>query len=180
MATLSRHATAIASFVSGRLSFLRRHSSLQGLMILGSGILVGAAALAISSRDQAAKVGSESARSLKGSSENAITSPVLRPYPSIQAVPGPELAMVRNPFAAPSGLALAKVMPAPMVSIKGFSGSGDSQSYVFMSINNSADYQYRLGQEVGNGYRITSINTSSQTITISDGISRFNYVLEAL
>jgi len=67
-----------------------------------------------------------------------------------------------------------------MISIKGFSGSRDSQSYVFMSINNSEDYQYRLGQEVGNGYRITSINTSSQSITISDGISRFNYVLKAL
>jgi len=153
---------------------------LQRLMILGSGVLIGAVALAISSRDQTETVAAETARGLKDLPESSITSPRLRPYPAIQAVPGPELAILRNPFVAPSGLALAKVMPAPMISIKGFSGSGDSQRYVFLSINNSDDYQYGLGQEVGNGYRITSINSTSQSVTISDGITRFNYTAEAL
>ena len=102
---------------------------------------------------------------------------VLKPYPlEIQAA-SRDLANLRNPFAPPTSLGSAKGIPAPRISIKGFAGS-EYDPRVFLNINDSEDSEYQIGHDVGSGYRIVGINSTNQTIIISDGISRFNYTLK--
>ena len=48
----------------------------------------------------------------------------------------------------------------------------------FLNINNSEDYEYRIGQDVGNGYIIVEIEPESRKISVSDGINQFSYILK--
>ena len=103
----------------------------------------------------------------------------LKPYPSDLQSAARDLAESRNPFAAPSALGSAQGVPGPLISIKGFARSKDeSKPTVFLSINQSQDLIYQIGQEVGNGYRIVSIEPQTKSVVVSDGINRLEYVLK--
>ena len=105
--------------------------------------------------------------------------PHLKPYPSELQSAARDLAESRNPFAAPTALGSAQGIPGPLISIKGFARSKDeSKPTVFLSVNQSQDLIYQIGQEVGNGYRIVSIEPSKKLVIISDGINRLDYVFK--
>ena len=103
----------------------------------------------------------------------------LKPYPSEPQSAARDLAESRNPFAAPTALGSAQGVPGPLISIKGFALSKDqSEPTVFLSVNQSQDLIYQIGQEVGNGYRIVSIQPPKKLVIISDGINRLDYVFK--
>ena len=104
---------------------------------------------------------------------------ILKPYPSDLQSASKDLAESRNPFTAPNALGSVQGVPGPAISIKGFALSKDkSKPTVFLSVNQSQDLIYQIGQEVGNGYRIVSIEPPTKLVVISDGINRLNYVLK--
>lgn len=110
-------------------------------------------------------------------SEN--NSSLLKPYPSDLQSAARDLAESRNPFAPPTAMGSVQGVPGPLISIKGFAQSKDeSKPAVFLSINQSQDLIYQIGQEVGNGYRIVSIEPETKLLIISDGINRLSYVLK--
>ena len=101
---------------------------------------------------------------------------VLKPYPIEIQTASEDLADLRNPFAPPTALGSAQGIPAPFITIKGFASNKDDER-AFLNINNSEDLEYAIGQEVGNGYRIVEIDPKIRTVSVSDGISRFSYML---
>ena len=101
---------------------------------------------------------------------------VLKPYPIEIQTATEDLADLRNPFAPPTALGSAQGIPAPFITIKGFASNKDDER-AFLNINNSEDLEYAIGQEVGNGYRIVEIDPKIRTVSVSDGISRFSYML---
>jgi len=137
--------------------------------------MLGASAFAVSSRYKPNQIDNNQIRSSADSYGNSLNIYKLNSYPSARMGLAPEMAIMRNPFTKPISTSLATVIPPPILEIKGFSVAGVGSKYVFMSVDNSQDSQYRIGQEIGNGYRLTLINPSSQLIRISNGISRFEY-----
>ena len=101
----------------------------------------------------------------------------LKPYPSTIQSRSEDLANLRNPFTAPSALSSAQGIPAPLISIKGFAANMEDPK-AFLNINNSEDYEYRIGQDVGNGYIIVEIEPESRKISVSDGVNQFSYILK--
>lgn len=102
---------------------------------------------------------------------------VLKPYPLEIQSASQDLANLRNPFAPPTSFGSAQGIPAPLISIKGFAANKNDPR-VFLNIDNSEDFEYKIGQTVGSGYRIVEINSINQLIIVSDGISRFKYILK--
>ena len=110
-------------------------------------------------------------------SEN--NSSLLKPYPSDLQSAARDLAESRNPFSPPTAMGSVQGVPGPLISIKGFAQSKDeSKPAVFLSINQSQDLIFQIGQEVGNGYRIVSIEPPTKSVIISDGINRLSYALK--
>ena len=101
----------------------------------------------------------------------------LKPYPSEIQSRSEDLANLRNPFTAPSALGSAQGIPAPLIAIKGFAANMEDPK-AFLNINNSEDYEYRIGQDVGNGYIIVEIEPESRKISVSDGVNQFSYILK--
>jgi len=104
----------------------------------------------------------------------------LNSYPEMNIKLAPEVSIVRNPFASPSSATTDVSTPAPNISLKGFAGLGGLSQYVFLSIDGAQTYQFRVGQEIGNGFRIVAINTNAKNIVVSNGKSRFKYQLKDL
>jgi len=155
--------------------YLRRTRIAYWPFYIVTAALLGASAFAVSSRYRPNQIDKNETRSSADSYGNSLTSYKLNSYPSARMGLAPEMAIMRNPFTMPTSTSLATIVPPPILEIKGFSGAGLGSSYVFMSVDNSQDSPYRIGQEVGNGYRLTLISPSSQLIRISNGISRFEY-----
>jgi len=101
----------------------------------------------------------------------------LNSYPEMNIKLAPEVSIVRNPFASPSSVTTDASTPAPNISLKGFAGLAGSSQHVFLSIDGAQTYQFRVGQEIGNGFRIVAINTTTRNIVVSNGKSRFKYQL---
>ena len=85
----------------------------------------------------------------------------LKPYPSEIQSRSEDLANLRNPFTAPSALGSAQGIPAPLIAIKGFAANMEDPK-AFLNINNSEDYEYRIGQDVGNGYKLLKLNLRAE------------------
>ena len=84
---------------------------------------------------------------------------------------GSDIAIMRNPFSTPiNSLETQIQMLPPGIGIKGFSLSGQSAK-VFLSVDGSEDYAYTVGQEIGNGYRLTAISPQESKIVLSDGFT---------
>jgi len=101
-------------------------------------------------------------------------------YPDMNTRLTPEVSIVRNPFSSPSSARLDVSMPAPNISLKGFAGLSGLSQHVFLSVDGARTYQFRVGQEIGNGFRIVAINSTAKNIIVSNGRSRFKYQLKDL
>ena len=47
----------------------------------------------------------------------------------------------------------------------------------FLNINNSKDYEYRIGQDVEMATKLLKLNREPK-ISVSDGINQFSYILK--
>ena len=111
--------------------------------------------------------------------ENTKKISVLKPYPNEIQTASKDLADLRNPFAPPAALGSTQGIAAPLITIKGFATSKfDPNPRAFLSINNSEDNEYQIGQDIGKGYRIVEIDPETQKVIVSDGINRYDYILK--
>ena len=97
----------------------------------------------------------------------------LKDYPNNFYVGDIQRRLIRNPFDKP--LASFNVSKTtPNIKVIGFAASVGKSS-VFLKIGLNKEKSYKVGDEIGNGYRITQINMPDKQIYISDGNEIFTY-----
>lgn len=97
----------------------------------------------------------------------------LNDYPSFEISTGSERASLRNPFSAQDSKKLSN-LTSPKIIVKGF-GSDQYQDTVFISLDNEIDNEFTLGQQVGNGFRVSYISPTKGVIEISNGTQRIQH-----
>lgn len=97
----------------------------------------------------------------------------LNDYPSFEISTGSERASLRNPFSAQDSKKLSN-LTSPKIIVRGF-GSDQYQDTVFISLNNEIDNEFTLGQQVGNGFRVSYISPTKGVIEISNGTQRIQH-----
>lgn len=97
----------------------------------------------------------------------------LNDYPSFEISTGSERASLRNPFSAQDSKKLSN-LTSPKIIVKGF-GSDQYQDTVFISLGNEIDNEFTLGQQVGNGFRVSYISPTKGVIEISNGTQRIQH-----
>ena len=121
-------------------------------------------------------------KGLEKDAETKITTPIinkketlisLSDYPSFEISAGSERASLRNPFSAQNSKDLRN-LTSPKIIVKGF-GSDQYQDTVFISLNNALDNEFTLGQQVGNGFRVSYISPTKGEIEISNGTQRIRH-----
>lgn len=97
----------------------------------------------------------------------------LNDYPSFEISTGSERASLRNPFSAQDSKKLSN-LTSPKIIVRGF-GSDQYQDTVFISLDNEIDNEFTLGQQVGNGFRVSYISPTKGVIEISNGTQRIQH-----
>ena len=97
----------------------------------------------------------------------------LKDYPNNFYASDTQRRLIRNPFDKPL-VSLNGSKTTPNIKVIGFAASVE-QSSVFLKIGSSKEKAYKIGEEIGSGYRITQINMADKQIYISNGNEIFTY-----
>lgn len=102
----------------------------------------------------------------------------LKDYPNDFYVSNAQKRFIRNPFDKPL-ISFNGSKNTPNIKVIGFAMSVERPT-VFLKIGLSEEKAYKVGDEIGNGYRVTQINMPYKQIYISNGNEIFSYEIASL
>ena len=97
----------------------------------------------------------------------------LKDYPSNFEVNDMNKRLIRNPFEKPL-ISLKTTGNMPKINITGFATSTRGVS-VFLKIGLGDEVSYKIGDEIGNGFKVIQINMPEKQVDISDGEEIYSY-----
>ena len=97
----------------------------------------------------------------------------LKDYPSNFEVNDMNKRLIRNPFEKPL-ISLKTTGNIPKINITGFATSISGVS-VFLKIGLGDEESYKIGDEIGNGFKVIQINMPEKQVDISDGEEIYSY-----